>query len=349
MLGNIWLTDNCNLKCRYCYETKKRSKFMDTKTANDSVDYLIRHAKKYSFDKLHINYHGGEPLINFELMRYLTRRFKKACHKNNLQFGFMFTTNGTIFNDDIEKFLEFERPCVTISIDGAEETHDSQRKFKNGKGSFDKAIKTSISLQSLGILLFVRMTFNSKTTHKLSENIEFLINQGFKIIKPVPDYFDSDWSSNDLNTFSQELVKIVELEKKYDAAVTLIAPYRTNRKKNPCRGGITEVNVYSDGAIYPCTFVVGIERFIIGEVRTGINYEKLENEHMRSSKIDRSECSGCNFYDYCDSGRCTYANYRMTGSLEKPSGLFCLMQHALLKAAQLNTIKASEPFVLKYS
>ncbi len=344
MLATIWLTNNCNLNCTYCYEGEKDGQMMDKDTAKATIDYLIKHAKQYGFDKIDVNFHGGEPLLNFEMMQFLVRELRVACAKNKLGFGFMFTTNGTIFNEEIADFLKQEQPCVTLSIDGDQKTHDSQRKYHNGKGSFEEVIKTGKQLQKLNILLFARMTFNSQTVNKLADNIELLINEGFEIVKPIPDYFDEGWDEEDIGRFSKELEKIIALESKYQAFITLIEGFRERRKMYPCKGGVNEINIAVDGQLYPCTYVAGDPLFVIGSVKAGVNHSIIAKQHKASLDANRELCFACSHHNYCEGYRCTYINYSLSGSLSVPSNAFCQLHHQLFAATEDFQLEGGEKY-----
>lgn len=268
-------------------------------------------------------------------MQYISERLSKKCRENNLRVGFMMTTNGTIFNNEIAKFIGKFRPSISISIDGPEPIHNKNRKRLNGQGSFSKASATGLLLQAMPIMLFARLTFNAETVNYLSDSIEYLINQGYKIVKPVPDFY-SEWDDSALKELELQLLNIFKLQYKYpEVEITILKPYIKPSKKIPCQGaGVYEVNILPDGSLYPCTQVSGISKFKIGDVANGIDAPTLIQQHRDNMAITRDACSDCKYFAYCDSGRCTYVNYRMTGRLDMASKTYCSINRALFLTAE---------------
>lgn len=331
MLATIWLTDNCNLSCSYCYEKNKGSRFMDRLTGRMAADFLVSHAISNDIPDININFYGGEPLLNFSVMQYIASYIKDKCKAHGLRVGFMFTTNGTILNDDITEFIERFRVSISISIDGPKAIHDKNRKHIDGRGSFDKAHRAGKRLQILPISLIARLTFDAGTVGNLARSIEFLADQGYMVIKPVPNFFAEGWNESSLSQFQEQLLDIVNLEKKYPKTdITILKPYLKRRKVSPCQGaGIHELNIMTDGNLYPCTVVAGNSRFNVGDINNGIDWITLRNQHSANAAIARESCRGCNYFDFCLSARCTYVNYSMTGDLSMTNRAYCRINRIL--------------------
>ena len=134
-----WVTNQCNLNCKYCY-VDKDIKVMSLKVAEDTFNFVsnfIQNSIKNN-EKINISFHGGEPLLNFEVIKYLVEKHKNQNYNN---MTFMMTTNGTLFNKEIIDYVT-ENIQISVSLDGKKQTNDLNRIFKDGTGSFDKLKET---------------------------------------------------------------------------------------------------------------------------------------------------------------------------------------------------------------
>jgi uncharacterized protein len=137
------ITNQCNLACTYCYEysddrisqTAGKKKYMSSDVAEASVDMLL--AESASRPNIHVTFFGGETLLNFPVMRTTVAYAKRRAAESGKQIEFSLTTNATLLTEEIIEFLSEHKIGVTVSIDGDRELNDSQRVFKNGKGSYD--------------------------------------------------------------------------------------------------------------------------------------------------------------------------------------------------------------------
>jgi len=151
----LGVTEDCNMRCRYCiysgkigYKRSHSKKFMDFDTAQKSIDFFFEHNKKVT-DKIGISFYGGEPLLNFKLIKDCVNYSRAKNTKLDRKLIFSITTNGTLLDDEIIDFIVKEKIALAISIDGPKEIHDCNRVFKNGKGSFDIVYKNIKKIKNI--------------------------------------------------------------------------------------------------------------------------------------------------------------------------------------------------------
>lgn len=324
----FWVTTNCNLNCKYCYEGNNKDDFTINKEIIElSLDFIESRIEK-NHNELIFPIHGGEPLLYFEKMKLIVE-FCKSRFKD-IDIKFPFTTNGTILNDEILDFIINEVPDVTLSIDGSKHTQDSMRSFKDGKSTYEIVLKNGKRLLQYLPNMRIRMTFDSNTVENLYEDVKFLVDHGFKIIVPAPNLFDRNWDYIHLNILEKQLIKIKEyVESKKDVLISLIDK-DIYINKGSCSGGINNFSIYPNGNIYPCTMVAGNEEFYIGNVFEGIDYEKL-NYLLSKSDCKNKECKDCGLNLYCPGERCKILNKFITGDYNSPPVMECAIQRLKYK------------------
>lgn len=316
----IWVTGSCNLRCQYCYEGNNKPQLhMSQDTADKTISFIEK-----DFDiaqkELLVNFHGGEPFLCVQLMEYFINVLK-AKYGSYCNIFFSATTNATLLNEDVRNFIIKNKIEITVSLDGKAKTHDSTRIYASGKGSHAIALRNSLLLLKEYPQIRVRMTFNSETVKDLSENIEFLLDQGFRSIVPGIDSFDKKWEEQHIETLRKEISKIKEIHKKYPKAlISLCEPL--SRCGYECTGGIKSKHIYYDGKIYPCTITCGHEEFIIGDVNNGVNIKQVESLQKKSQR-GNSICSECDLLQFCSGARCKYISKVITGSFVQPAPIDC--------------------------
>lgn len=168
MLFNIWVTTACNMRCKYCYENstdiKKMNLFLDIKTAEKMVDFVIEYMQKRDKKEyLIVNFHGGEPLLNFSIIKDIERMIRENFDNKRILFGI--TTNALLLeNNEIIKFLadNFEY-SLSISIDGTKKIHDFNRVDSNQKGTYDRVEMYLKQLLTMNAKVRARMTITPET------------------------------------------------------------------------------------------------------------------------------------------------------------------------------------------
>ena len=274
-----------------------------------------------------MNFHGGEPFLNFEIMKYLT---ENLVSKNaNIQIGF--TTNGTVWNEDIKKFLikyrkNFE--CgVSVSIDGNEKIHDLNRISKNNEGSYKVVVKTIDELTQIFDFVRGRMTVTAGTAEYISESVTHLFELGLNPISHAFDLKDKNWNMDILKKIENEYDKVFKFWKvNKNINISYIDEIRYKKCIGRC---VCSPNIYIDGDIYPCMEVTGNDKYKIGNIKNGLDNDIIDNMNTKF-RMDNLFCEKCNNKKMCIHNRCKLINDSINGNLFKPSEFGCAMERVKL-------------------
>lgn len=248
----------------------------------------------------------------------------KNSIKSN-QVYFSLTTNGVLLNSENAEFIMDNIDDFSISIDGNKESHDLNRVFLNGMGTYDSIIYNIERLHLNKKKIRIRMTVTANNVIYLASGIESLVIAGYKYIAPAVAIEDGDWTSEKFQKLEIELKKIKE---KYihdrNIHIAMIDKYDM-RIKTECVGGIKSFNIMSNGDIYPCEYVTGNKEFLLGNVENyHINEEMLRKRYLLDVC---SDCEGCTYKIYCEGSRCKYVNKLNTGEYQIPSINMCEVEN----------------------
>lgn len=323
------MTNDCNMNCLYCYEKNKKRQAISYDSINAVIKFIER--TKVNENKLFI--HGGEPLLEFEKIRYFIGELNKI--KKNSEFELYITTNVTLMDEVSAKFLKKYFDGISLSIDGKKDSHNSNRIFRNGEGSYDLVVKKIKQFFNEDLdSLTARMTINEKNVERLSENIFHLIDLGFKKISPVVDQF-GEWDESNISKLRGEFIKFIE-NTEYDLRsldIGFIKDAMYKCKNSKCNGGVTTFTIDTDGKIYPCIVANGMDQFCIGNVMDGVDIQKRESI-LKHSDIENVYCTGCERYDYCEATRCKIINKIQTNYWNIPSINVCKIENLKVGLAQ---------------
>jgi uncharacterized protein len=325
----VWTTKNCNLNCKYCYEHNNKENgnmgsYIEDKTLNKIKDSILN-----SNEDIHlIQFHGGEPLLNFKLIKRFVQEIEKIKGNSIVSYGL--TTNGTIWNDEINtfftKYKESFSGNISISIDGNFKNHNKNRVNSNGSGSFDLAIDTASSMKAIFENLRCRVTVAPNTVEDLFINIKYLVDFGFKQIAIAFDSFSNKWDENHIDIIDREYKKVLDYWDKSNCQTEIsIVDEIIQKRKNlgKCK---PRKHYYIDGLIYPCIFVVGLKKYNIGNIENGVDKNKVE-EIAKISSVDNKDCKNCSIKKSCISNRCKLINKVITGNFYTPPAINCVLEH----------------------
>lgn len=320
---NIFFTNSCNLKCRYCYEGEKKEKIISQDILDQILDFIDAVSDD---DVITVTTHGGEPLLAFKEIQYFVKNAKKRF--SNVRF--QMTTNATLLDEPKIDFIEKNYHKISISIDGNQKAHDTNRMFLDGSGSYDTVVRNYEKIKKRNIELEARMTINPYNYMYTFESVTHLIDIGFTKIMPIPDVFTKEWTEEMLQLFESELKKIVDyitqnkLQSKID--IGLIDTVKCKTKNSICDGGITTFTIDTSGKLYPCILCNGNEKYCIGTVQEGIDKEKLDAIHTFDQQRI-TVCEGCERYDYCKNTRCKLINELIEGHPNTPIAVYCYIEN----------------------
>lgn len=330
MFIGIWVTTSCNLSCAYCYEGgEKEISFMSEETANHVLEFIQQRYKGNISDPLVIEFHGGEPLMNYEIIRYMIGTLESLYDKDRVLFGI--TTNGLLLDEEIIGYLSEKMTYgFSISIDGDRETHDLYRVDHKGHGSY-----VALSRKIPCILKYrpdarARMTYRPETISKLSHNVIHLLTLGFTNIVSAPDYGSPCWLQEDMDVLLEEMHKLRiyyyehQLQKK---KVFIPGMNDVFKKKGKCGGGSSNFHIMPNGDIYPCSYGTGLDELLLGTVYDEeLNVSKLEALNRMNAGLN-PQCLGCSGIESCLCTRCKIINRVIMGEYLKPIPAVCAIEN----------------------
>ncbi len=345
----LHVAHDCNLACRYCFagegEYHGERSLMSLEVGKKALDLLVRSSGNRR--NLEVDFFGGEPLMNFDVVKQLVAYGRSLEEKHDKKFRFTLTTNGMLLNDEILEFANKEMGNLVLSIDGRKEINDKMRPRRGGQGSYDeivpKFIKAAESRDQMNY--YVRGTYTHDNLD-FSEDVKHLAGLGFKQISVEPVVAPAD------KEYAIKEEDVPQLLKEYD----ILAKYLLDRKRagegvnffhfmidltqgpcaykrlSGCGSGTEYLAVAPNGDLYPCHQFVGMTDFIMGNVDTGVTNEKLREKFARCNVYSRKECSSCFAKLYC-SGGCAANAYNHTGDINGVYDIGCRLQRKRVECA----------------
>lgn len=300
----FFLTWDCNLRCRYCYEKTKESKRMSLEVAIQAVDYFMNYAKN-----VHIQFFGGEPLLEFNLIKKITN-YLKTHYKN--RYSLSMFTNGTLINENVIEYLRTNRVHVTLSVDGPKEVNDTNRIFPNGSGAFGK---TQASLNKLDRRnTKIRMTITPNNVAYLFDSIMYFYELGYHDIQEEVDRFIT-WPMESINRLISEYKKLgLFLVDKYrDSSFhwknyeQRVFPFLSSKNTRRGRCGSSEgmCSMDTNGDLYPCQKFIVRKTLKIGDIYNGFNDEQrniVSSYRLPNYLKETRKCKSCQYVGNCFAG-----------------------------------------------
>lgn len=326
----LMITQDCNLRCKYCYGEDgvySHKGMMSRDTAKKAIDYFIEQSNG---ETKSICFFGGEPLLNFNLIRELVTYSKELEIKNNISIGFSMTTNATLLNEEIERYIKENKIGLTVSIDGDEKVQNKNRYFANKVGCYKKVVKNTEMLRAANLLV-ARATVTTENIDIL-HSVEHLISLGFKKISwataqnlmSEKDFMLYTKKQNKIIAKVEELIHVGDFKeaKKYGNVVKLLKRVDTDAlRTKACGCGTNMIAVNIEGSIYPCHRFVGNESMRLGSIFDE-TCEKNDTffEDVCVKSFDK--CQTCFSRNLCTGG-CVNENFESTGDLRIPPESRC--------------------------
>ena len=345
----LHIAHDCNLACKYCFaeegEYHGRRALMSFEVGKKALDFLI--ANSGSRHNLEVDFFGGEPLMNWDVVKQLVEYGRSQEKAHNKKFRFTLTTNGVLLNDEIMEFCNKEMSNVVLSLDGRKEVNDKMRPFRNGKGSYDLIVPKFQKLADSRNQekYYVRGTF-TRDNLDFSKDVLHFADLGFKqiSIEPVVGE-DSDFYSikkEDLPKIFEEydaLAKaLVEREKEgkgvnfFHFMIDLDGGPCVAKRLSGCGSGTEYLAVTPWGDLYPCHQFVGEEEFLMGNVDDGIVKPEIAEEFRGCSVYSKEKCKNCFAKFYC-SGGCMANSQKFHGSIHDTYDIGCEMERKRVECA----------------
>ncbi len=324
----LMICQECNLRCKYCYgkdgEYSNKGK-MDFSIAKKAIDYFVDQAPS---DTLSICFFGGEPLLNFGLMKKVVSYVREVENKTNKKFTFSITTNATLINETIKAFIEENKIGMTVSIDGTREMNDANRFYANKNGTY---IDVKNNISGIKTSMIARATI-APPNLDLSNSITHLVEE-FSFRSVAWAEADNLLSDEDYKVIKKSTLELIdkleglikeeryELVKKYHSFINMLKKFDSDGiRSKGCGAGSNLMAVDIDGKIYPCHRFVGVGKFVVGDVTVG----NKGNTDFYSviDLVNFEKCQSCIAKSIC-SGGCINENYCSTESINEPSEKHC--------------------------
>ena len=343
------IAHDCNLRCKYCFASTgdfgKGRKLMTFETGKKAIDFLLE--KSLDRKNLELDFFGGEPLMNFDVVKQIVEYARSREAEYGKKFRFTITTNGVLLDDDKIDFINREMSNVVLSIDGRKEVNDYMRKRVDGSGCYDKIMPAFKKLvEKRGDKeYYVRGTF-TKNNLDFSNDVFDLYNNGFDQIsvEPVVCEASADYAitEKELPAIFKEYERLAEriLENEKKGKKFNFFHFMLDLDQGPCaikrlRGcgcGNDYVAITPDGDIYPCHQFVGIEEFKMGNIDEGTFDTNMKSYFSKTHVYTKPECKKCWAKFYC-SGGCNANNYQYAGDVHNAHKLSCQLQKKRLECA----------------
>ncbi len=345
----LHIAHDCNLACKYCFaeegEYHGRRALMSYEVGKKALDFLI--ANSGNRHNLEVDFFGGEPLMNWQVVKDLVAYGREQEKIHNKHFRFTLTTNGVLLNDEVQEFLNKEMDNVVISLDGRKEVNDNMRPFRNGMGSYDYIVPKFQKLAESRNQekYYIRGTF-TRNNLDFSEDIKHFADLGFKqmSIEPVVGDETDPYAirEEDLPKIMQEyddLAKyMIEREKAgngfnfFHFMLDLDGGPCMVKRMSGCGSGTEYLAVTPWGDLYPCHQFVGKDEFLMGNVDDGIVKPEIADDFRSCNVYSKEKCKNCFAKFYC-SGGCMANAYNFHGTIHDAYDIGCEMQRKRVECA----------------
>lgn len=351
----LHIAHDCNLACKYCFagegEYHGRRALMSLEVGKKALDFLV--ANSGNRVNLEVDFFGGEPLLNWQVVKELVAYGRSLEEPHNKKFRFTLTTNGVLLDDEILAFANKEMSNLVLSIDGRKEIHDLMRPHRGGQGSYDEILpkykKAAESRNQMNY--YVRGTYTHNNTD-FSEDVIHLADEGFEQISVEPVVADKSEAytlrMEDVPKLLSEYDRLAEeyIRRKKEGKGFQFFHFMIDLEGGPCvakrlsgcGSGTEYLAVTPWGDFYPCHQFVGQEEFLMGNVDEGIVREDIRDKFKACNVYAKKECRDCFAKFYC-SGGCAANAYHECGDVNGSYKLGCELQRKRVECAVM--IKAA--------
>lgn len=327
----LHVAHTCNLNCEYCFAAQGKyhgeRALMSYEVGKRALDFLVENSG--SRHNLEVDFFGGEPLMNFDVVKRLVAYARSIEEQNNKHFRFTLTTNGMLIDDDVIDFANREMDNVVLSLDGRKEVNDRFRRTIGGAGSFDVIVPKFQKLVAArgDKSYYMRGTF----THfnpDFTNDIKVMLDLGFDelsmepvVCPPTDKYALTEEDKKIIYAEYEKLADMMIRRRKegkpftfYHYMLDLDGGPCVYKRISGCGSGTEYLAVTPTGELYPCHQFVGNKDYLMGDIWKGIQREDIR-ERFRSCNIySHSECANCWARMYC-SGGCAANAYNATGDI----------------------------------
>lgn len=337
------ISHSCNMICDYCFASHNfdsNKLFMDLETSYKAIDFLIEASKNTR--NIEIDFFGGEPLLNLEVIRDASIYGKKKAIDSGKNLRITLTTNGILLSEKVLDLLDELEISIVLSLDGGEKIHNRHRHLMNSKDSFKYILPNAIELARRRELggYYIRGTYTAETIN-FSETFKELVDLGFRYISLEP-VVTTDKSlsikKEHLPVLREEYRKVAEecLENDvrfFHFELPLEEGACLPRLARGCGAGVEYIAITPTGEIYPCHQFVGYKQFQLGDINEDIFNEELRREFRNLNSIDSKPfCRDC-WARYLCGGGCLANNFNMNRNIIEPYEVGCEIQKLRIEYA----------------
>ncbi len=327
----LHVAHTCNLNCEYCFASQGKyhgeRALMSFEVGKRALDFLIENSGTRR--NLEVDFFGGEPLMNWDVVKELVAyaRVQEKIHNKN--FRFTLTTNGMLIDDDVIEFSNREMSNVVLSLDGRPEVHDRLRVDYMGRGSYDTIVPKfqEFVKRRGGKNYYMRGTFTHKNVD-FTNDIFHMADLGFTELSMEPVVC----APEDASALTQEDLPILfdqyeilakeMIKRKKEGKGFTFYHYMLDLTHGPCiykrisgcGSGTEYMAVTPTGDLYPCHQFVGDTKYLLGNIWDGVTNKEIQNEFKLCNAYARPECNDCWAKLYC-SGGCAANSYHASGKI----------------------------------
>lgn len=345
----LHIAHDCNLRCKYCFagtgEYHGERGIMSAETGKKAIDFVI--ANSGNRKNIELDYFGGEPLMNFEVVKAITDYAKEQGEKHGKNFRFTITTNGVLLDEDKKKYINENMSNVVLSIDGRKEVNDRMRTRVDGSGTYDNILPKFLDMAKSRNQdnYYVRGTFTA-FNKDFAKDVIHLADLGFKqtSVEPVvaPDEAEYALSEADIPVvFEQYEILAEEYLKRWREGnwfnffhfmIDLDQGPCAVKRLSGCGAGHEYLAVAANGDLYPCHQFVGDHDFLMGNVYDGEINKEIRDYFEKSNIYTKEKCKNCFAKFYC-SGGCSANAHNFNGDINKPYELACEFEKKRVECA----------------
>lgn len=351
----LHIAHDCNLACRYCFaeegEYHGRRALMSYEVGKKALDFLV--ANSGNRVNLEVDFFGGEPLMNWQVVKDLVLYGRSIEKEHNKHFRFTVTTNGILLDEEKLAFINKEMGNIVLSIDGRKEVNDRMRPHRGGQGSYDEIVPKfrHVAESRDQMNYYVRGTFTHYNLD-FAEDVKHFADLGFKQISVEPvvaeDTEDYAIREEDIPVIKEEYDELAkEVIKRHKEGnpfnffhfmIDLEGGPCVAKRLSGCGSGCEYLAVTPWGDFYPCHQFVGREEFLMGNVDTGIVRDDIRKQFHDCNVYTKEKCKNCFAKFYC-SGGCAANAYNFDGDINGAYDIGCELQRKRVECALM--IKAA--------
>ena len=354
----LHIAHDCNLACKYCFaeegEYHGRRALMSLEVGKKALDFLV--ANSGNRGTLEVDFFGGEPLMNWQVVKDLVAYGRSLEEPNNKKFRFTLTTNGVLLDDEVMEFANREMANIVLSIDGRKEINDRMRPFRGGQGSYDVIVpKFRKVAESRGQeRYYVRGTF-TRNNLDFSRDVLHLADLGFRQIsvEPVVAGPEDDYAIREENLpalreeYDRLAAEMIKRKKEgegfnfFHFMIDLEGGPCVAKRLSGCGSGTEYLAVTPWGDLYPCHQFVGNEDFLMGNVEEGVLRTDIRDEFKGCNVYAKEKCRKCFAKFYC-SGGCAANAYNFHGNINEAYDVGCELERKRVECAIMLKVAEAE-------